>query len=89
MFCRKQFALLGTALLLASVAVARGPLPAPQEKDYLSESEADKIRDAGILRVGARPAIKPRGRLPLIRVHDSDVVGLRADGVADGGELER
>src|ERR1700690_2722918 len=46
MFCRKQFALLGAVLLLASVAVARGPLPSPQEKDYLSESEADKIRDA-------------------------------------------
>jgi tagatose-1,6-bisphosphate aldolase len=46
MLYRKQFALLGAALLLASVAVARGPLPSRQEKDYLSESEADKIRDA-------------------------------------------
>ena len=43
---RKKFALLGAALLLASVAVARGPAPSPQDKDYLSESESDKIRDA-------------------------------------------
>jgi hypothetical protein len=33
-------------LMLASIAVARAPLPSPQAKDYLTESEADKIRDA-------------------------------------------
>jgi len=46
MRCPKQFALLLATLLLASLAVARPPIPSPQDKDYLSESESDKIRDA-------------------------------------------
>ena len=41
---RRQLALFGATLLLASLAIARAP--SPQVKDYLSESEADKIRDA-------------------------------------------
>jgi len=36
----------GAALLWGSLAVARRPLPSPQQKDYLTDAEADKIRDA-------------------------------------------
>ena len=43
---RRQLALLCATLLLASLAIARAPVPSPQVKDYLTESEADKIRDA-------------------------------------------
>jgi hypothetical protein len=43
---RNQLVMICAALSLGSIAVARGPLPSPQEKDYLTESEADKIRDA-------------------------------------------
>lgn len=32
--------------MLAAMALARVPAPSPQVKDYLSEAEADKIRDA-------------------------------------------
>jgi predicted RNase H-like nuclease (RuvC/YqgF family) len=46
MRCSKQFALLLATLLLASLGVARPPIPSPQDKDYLSDSESDKIRDA-------------------------------------------
>ena len=43
---RKRLALFCATLLLASLAIARAPVPSPQVKDYLTESEADKIRDA-------------------------------------------
>jgi chromosome segregation ATPase len=43
---RRQLALLCATLLLAPLAIARAPVPSPQVKDYLTESEADKIRDA-------------------------------------------
>jgi hypothetical protein len=46
MLCRKQFALICATLMLASATAARAPVPAPQDKDYLSDSESDKIRDA-------------------------------------------
>jgi predicted RNase H-like nuclease (RuvC/YqgF family) len=42
---RKQLALLFAMLTLASLVIARAPLP-PQQKEYLTDSEADKIRDA-------------------------------------------
>ena len=40
----------GTALLLAAVLFMTSPLRAasPQKKEYLSQAEADKIRDAGM-----------------------------------------
>jgi hypothetical protein len=34
------------ALFISSVSAARAAHPAPQKKDYLTQSEADKIRDA-------------------------------------------
>jgi len=46
MLCRKQFALTLAILMLASLGVAHPPVPLPQDKDYLSDSESDKIRDA-------------------------------------------
>jgi hypothetical protein len=48
MYRPKQLALMAlmAGLSLSSSSGARAPLPSPQEKDYLSESEADKIRDA-------------------------------------------
>ena len=48
MSCRKQLALMAlmVALLLSSISAAHAPLPSPQIKEYLSEAEADKIRDA-------------------------------------------
>jgi chromosome segregation ATPase len=46
MHYRRELALLCATLLLASLAIARVPVPSPQVKDYLTESEADKIRDA-------------------------------------------
>jgi chromosome segregation ATPase len=46
MLSRKRLAIFFAAFVLASLAAARAPLPVPQEKDYLSESESDKIRDA-------------------------------------------
>ncbi|MGA8676959.1 MAG: hypothetical protein WB621_17215, partial [Candidatus Acidiferrales bacterium] len=39
------FAILGT-LLTASLAVARTRSPQDPQKDYLTDAEADKIRDA-------------------------------------------
>jgi hypothetical protein len=41
-----SFATLALTLALASLVVPRAAFPAPQEKDYLSDSESDKIRDA-------------------------------------------
>ena len=41
-----KIAAICAACLFASLAPARLPLPAPQQKDYLSDSESDKIRDA-------------------------------------------
>jgi hypothetical protein len=49
---RKFFAVVCWACLLATPLVARlprssrWPLPAPQKKDYLTQTESDKIRDA-------------------------------------------
>lgn len=39
--------ILASLALLAAVFPALAATPAPQKKDYLSEAEADKIRDAG------------------------------------------
>jgi hypothetical protein len=36
----------GCGLVLAAVFAAAGPLAAQEKKDYLTPSEADKIRDA-------------------------------------------
>jgi hypothetical protein len=46
MRCYKSIATFGVLIALGGSAAARLPQPLPPQKDYLSQSEADKIRDA-------------------------------------------
>jgi len=42
----KFLAIVSAAIILAGSVMAHAPRPVPQEKDYLTDSESDKIRDA-------------------------------------------
>jgi hypothetical protein len=46
MRCYKSIAAFGVWIVLAASAAARVPQPPPPQKDYLSETEAERIRDA-------------------------------------------
>ena len=46
MRCYKSIATFGFLIALGGSAAARMPRPLPPQKDYLSQAEADKIRDA-------------------------------------------
>jgi hypothetical protein len=46
MRCYKSIATFGVLIALGGSPAARLPQPLPPQKDYLSQSEADKIRDA-------------------------------------------
>jgi hypothetical protein len=46
MRCYKSITAFGALIVFAGSTAARMPRPLPPQKDYLSQSEADKIRDA-------------------------------------------